>query len=140
MDLFVKGEDVWVTSISDDPGSLGKTLGLLSDAGANLDFIISRRAPDEPETAVVFVTPLRADHEVQAGDDAGFSVTRMTYSVRVEGENKPGIAAKLAGAVGDAGINMVGFSAAKLGARFVAHIRVETMEEREAVIKLLSAL
>ncbi len=57
MDLFVKGEDVWVTSISDDPGSLGKTLGLLSDAGANLDFIISRRAPDEPETAVVFVTP-----------------------------------------------------------------------------------
>ncbi len=64
----------------------------------------------------------------------------MTYSVRVEGENKPGIAAKLAGAVGDAGINMVGFSATKLGARFVAHIRVETMEERSGHQAALGAV
>lgn len=140
MDLFVEGEDVWAASLVDKPGALGTTLGLLADAGANLDFIISRRAPDEPGSAVVFVTPLKSDAEVQAGDDSGFSVTRKTYSVRVEGDNEPGVAAKLVKAVGEAGINLAGFSAAKLGARFVAHIRVDTPEDRETVVKVLSEL
>ncbi len=140
MELYLEGEDVWVASLDDKPGALGATLGLLADAGANLDFIISRRSPEEPGTAVVFVTPLRTDLEVQAGDEAGFSVTRKTYSVRVQGRDEPGVAAKLTKAIGEAGINMAGFSCAKLGAAFVAHIRVDTMEDREAVKELLAAL
>ena len=140
MELLLEKEDVWVASLDDNPGALGAMLGLLADAGANLDFMIARRAPEEPGSAVVFVTPLRTDPEIQAGDEAGFSVTRKTHSVRVQGRDEPGVAARIAKAIGEAGFNMAGFSCAKRGAAFVAHIRLDTMEDRDAVMTLLSAL
>jgi hypothetical protein len=140
MDLLVEREDVWAASVEDKPGELAAKLSALTDAGADLDFIIARRAPEKHGTAVVFVTPLRGDREVRAAAAVGFAVTSRLHSVRVEGPNGPGIAATLARAVGDAGINMRGFSAAALGTRFVVHIGVDAAEDEEAVVKLLSEL
>jgi hypothetical protein len=140
MDLLVQREDVWAAGIEDKPGALGAKLLALNDAGADLDFIVVRRAPEKPGTGVVFVTPLRGDREVRAAAAAGFLVTSKLHSVRAEGPNEPGAAGKLAKAVGDAGINMRGFSAAVLGMKFVVHIGVDTAEDEAAVVKLLSAL
>jgi hypothetical protein len=140
VDLLVEREDVWAASVDDKPGALAAILSALTDAGADLDLIIVRRAPEKPGTGVVFVTPLRGDREVQAAAAAGFAVTSRLHSVRAEGPNGPGIAAKLAKVVGNAGINMRGFSAATLGTRFVAHVGVDSAEDEGAVVKLLSAL
>ena len=59
MDLFVERVDVWAATIEDKPGGLADVLAVLRDAGANLQFIIARRAPDLPGNGVVFVTPLQ---------------------------------------------------------------------------------
>ena len=138
MEVIVQREDVWAASVDDTPGALGDKLSALTDAGADLQFIIVRRAPEKPGTGVVFVTPLRGDREVQAASAVGFVVTSGLRSVRVEGPDEPGVAAKLAKAVGDAGINMRGFSAAVLGTHFVVHIGVDSTEDAEAVVRLLS--
>ena len=138
MDLLVEREDVWAASVDDKPGQLAAKLAALTNAGADLDFIIARRSPEKPGTAVVFVTPLRGDREVRAAATGGFTVTSSLHSIRVEGPNKPGAAAKLAKAVGEAGVNMRGFSAATQGTRFVAHVGVDTAEHVETVIKALT--
>ena len=140
VDLLVETEDVWVASLDDKPGALAAKLSALSDAGADLGFIIVRRSPEKPGTGVMFVTPLRGDREVQAGAAAGFAVTASLHSVCVEGPDLPGVAAKLAKAIGDAGINMRGFSAAALGTKFVAHIGVDTSRDQQTVVEVLSAL
>ena len=140
MDLLVEREDVWAASVDDKPGALAAKLSALNDAGADLGFIIVRRAPEKPGTGVAFVTPLRGDREVQAATAAGFAVTSSLRSVLVEGPDEPGVAATLAKAIGDAGINMRGFSGAVLGTRFVAHVGVDSAEDQEAVVKLLSEL
>lgn len=140
MDLLVEREDVWAASVDDKPGALAAKLSALDDAGADLGFIIVRRAPEKPGTGVAFVTPLRGDREVRAATAAGFAVTSSLHSVRVEGPDEPGVAATLAKAVGDAGINVRGFSGAVLGTRFVAHVGVDSAEDQEAVVKLLSEL
>ena len=140
MDLLVEREDVWAASLDDKPGALAAKLSALDDAGADLGFIIVRRAPEKPGTGVAFVTPLRGDREVRAATAAGFAVTSSLHSVRVEGPDEPGVAATLAKAIGDAGINMRGFSGAVLGTRFVAHVGVDSAEDQEAVVKLLSEL
>lgn len=140
MDLLVETEDVWVASLDDKPGALAAKLSALSDAGADLGFIIVRRSPEKPGTGVMFVTPLRGDREVRAGAAVGFAVTTSLHSVCVEGPDLPGVAAKLAKAIGDAGINMRGFSAAALGTKFVAHIGVDTSHDQQAVVEALSAL
>ncbi|MBN1629973.1 MAG: amino acid-binding protein [Thermoleophilia bacterium] len=140
MDLLVQREDVWAASVDDKPGELAAKLSALTNAGADLDFIIARRSPENPGTAVVFVTPLRGDREVRAAAAVGFSVTSRLHSIRAEGPNEPGAAAKLAKAVGDAGLNMRGFSAAALGTKFVVHIGVDSAEDTEKVVNLLSGL
>jgi hypothetical protein len=140
MDLLVEREDVWAASVDDKPGALAAKLSALDDAGADLGFIIVRRAPEKPGTGVAFVTPLRGDREVRAATAAGFAVTSSLHSVRVEGPDEPGVAATLAKAIGDAGINVRGFSGAVLGTRFVAHVGVDSAEDQEAVVKLLSEL
>ncbi len=140
MDVLVEREEVWAASIADKPGALGAILSALADAGADLDFVIVRRSPEKPGTGVIFVTPLRGDREWKAATELGFSVTSKLHSVRVEGPNKKGIVAAMAKAIGDAGINLRGMSAAAVGTGFVAHFGVDSAEDEKAVIKLLSEM
>lgn len=107
------------------------------EAGADLDFIIARRAPEAPGTGVVFVTPLRGDTEVAAAADLGFNVTGSVHSVRVEGENRPGVAAELTEKLAAAGINLRGLSAAVIGTRFIIYIALDAAAEATQAISIL---
>ena len=80
---YVEHVDVWAATIEDRPGALAYVLAELREAGADLQFIIARRA--EPGKGVVFVTPLRGDREIAAAAQVGFNVTRTLHSVRVMG-------------------------------------------------------
>lgn len=140
MNLIVEREDVWVASMEDKPGALANRLAALADAGADLDFIIARRAPDKPGTGLLFVTPLRGDAEVSAAAEMGFRITSRLHSVRVDGENQKGIAAKITEKVGAAGINLRGFSGAVIGTRFVMHLSVDTKEAADKMIKILQRM
>ena len=137
MELIVERADIWAASIKDKPGSLARVLAGLAEAGADLDFIIARRAAEKPGTGVVFVTPLRGDNEVKAASQLGFNVARSIHAVRVDGDNKPGIGAELAQKLADEGINMRGFSAAVIGAKFVIYIGLDNTEDANKAIDIL---
>ena len=137
MDLLVEQVDVWAASIQDNPGGLADVLGILRDAGADLQFIIARRAPEEPGKGVLFVTPLRGDGEIGAAAQAGFNVTHTVHSVRVIGRDRPGIAAELTQKLADAGINLRGFSAAVIGTQFVAYVAVDSLRDANRAIEVL---
>ena len=139
MNLLVEKEDVWAASIEDKAGALAQKLSALAEAGADLDFIIARRAPDKPDTGVVFVTPLRGDREVRAATTLGFSVTSHLHSMRVEGVNEPGIVAKLTQKIAKAGINLRGLSAAAMATRFILHLAFDTAEDAQKVIAVLQS-
>jgi hypothetical protein len=137
MELIVERVDVWAASITDETGSLARLLTGLKEAGADLDLVLARRAPEKPGTGVVFVTPLRGDREVAAAAELGFNVTKSVNSVRVEGENKPGVAAELTQKLAAAGINLRGFSAAVIGARFIIYIGLHTTADAVKAVNIL---
>jgi hypothetical protein len=137
MELTVERVDVWAASINDEPGSLSSKLKGLAQAGADLDFVIARRAPEKPGTGVVFVAPLRGDKEQAAAADSGFTVTNSLNSVRVEGENKPGIGAELTEKLAQAGINLRGLSAAVIGARFILYLALDTPDDAAKAMEIL---
>jgi len=137
MNVIAEHEEVWAVSLEDKPGALANKLSALAEAGADLDFIIARRAPDKPGTGVVFVTPLRGDQEIEAAGELGFAATNRMHSVRVEGKNEPGIAAKVTQEVGEAGLNLRGFSGAVIGTQFVLHLAFEKAEDANKAITLL---
>ena len=137
MDLIVERVDVWSASIGDNPGSLSGTLTELYEAGADLDFIIARRAPEKPGTGVVFLTPIRGDREVKAASTLGFNLTSSVEAVRVEADNVPGAAARLAELIADAAIDVRGFSVAVIGARFIAYIGFDSPTDAKKAVNII---
>lgn len=137
MDLLTEHVDVWAAPIKDEPGGMAKVLAELRVAGADMEFIIARRNHEKPGEGVLFVTPLRGDKETEAAAELGFNVTNSLHSLRLEGANKQGLAAIIAGNLGEAGINMRGFSAAVLGTQFVAYIAFDSAADADKAAKIL---
>jgi hypothetical protein len=109
----------------------------LAEAGADLDFIIARRAPENPGKGVVFLSPIRGDREVRAASTLGFNVTRTVASVRVEADNEPGAAARLADLMAQEEINMRGFSSAVIGNRFIAYIGFDSISDANRAVSII---
>ena len=137
MDLLINRVDVWAASTADKPGGVSGILKGLYEAGADLDFVIARRAPDRPGKGVVFLTPIQGDREVKAASTLGFNLTSRVNSVRVEGDNVPGAAARLADLIADAGINIRGFSAAVIGPRYIAYIGFDSSSDAENAARII---
>ena len=140
MKLKVSRTDTWAATIDDRPGGLADKLAALAAAGANLEFIIARRAPEQRGSGVVFVTPLKGAKQIRAAEAAGFQKTASLHSLRVEGADKPGMGAKLTGALAEAGINLRGLSAAALGNRSVTHLALDTAQDAAKVATVLKKL
>jgi hypothetical protein len=137
MDLLVERVDVWAASIQDRPGGLAELLDALRQAGADLQFIIARRAPEQPGKGVVFVTPLQNDREIRAASQVGFNVSQSLRSIRLMGQDRPGVAAELTQKLADAGINLRGFSAWANGTQFVAYVAVDSLDDANRAVGVL---
>ena len=137
MPYSIRKIDVWAAEIEDRPGGLAEKLETLAKAGASLEFIISRRAPDKPGKGVVFLTPVRGAKQTRAAIDAGLGTTDSLHSLRVEGPDRPGLGTKMTRALADAGINLRGLSAAALGRKSVAYFAFDSADDAANAIKLL---
>ena len=140
MALKVTRVDVWAASIEDRPGGLAEKLGVLADAGAQLAFLIARRAPQKPGTGVVFLTPLKGAAQLRAAKRLGLRKSKSLQSVRIEGQDRPGVGAKLTQALADAGINLRGLSAAVIGKRFVVYIALDKPTDVARAIRALKQM
>jgi len=140
MKLKVTRVDVWAAGILDKPGSLAGKLAPLAAAGANLEFVIARRAPEKPGTGVVFVTPVKGAAQLRAAKRAGFRKARSLHSVRIEGQDRPGLGAKLTGALADARINLRGLSAAAIAKRCVVHVAFDTSADAAKAASILKKI
>lgn len=137
MAYTVKKVDVWAGEVADRPGGLAATVSALSNAGANLEFIIARRAPDKPGTGVVFVTPIKGAKQKSAAQAAGLTTTDSVHSVRVEGPDRAGLGAKMTDALSAAGINLRGLSGAAIGRRAVSYLAFDSATDADSAIGLL---
>ena len=140
MALNVSRADVWAASIDDRPGGLAEKLAALAEAGAQLEFVIARRAPDKPGTGVVFLTPLKGAAQIRAAKKAGFEKTESLHSLRVEGPDKPGLGAQMTQALAQAGINLRGLSAAAIGPRCVVHLALDSVADASKAARILKHL
>lgn len=129
--------DVWVGTIEDRPGALAEKLQALSQAGSNLEFVISRRAPDKPGTGVVFLAPLTGAAQTRAAKKSELTKRESSHSLRVEGPDRPGLGAKITRSLADVGINLRGVSAAALGRRSVAYFAFDSSSDASKAGRIL---
>ena len=100
-------------------------------AGANLEFVIARRAPEQPGKGVVFVTPLNGAKQMAAAEAAGFLGPAACTPCGSRAPTSRGLGGKIAGALAEAGINLRGLSAAAIGTKFVCYLALDTAEDAE---------
>jgi hypothetical protein len=138
--LNVTRADVWVAGIEDRPGGLAGKLAALAEAGAQLQFVVARRASERPGTGVVFLTPLKGTAQIKAAKKAGFEKTKSLHSLKVEGPDKPGLGAKMTQALAQAGVNLRGLSAAAVGPRCVMFLALDSAADAAKAARLLKRL
>lgn len=140
MKLNVSKIDIWVAGLKDVPGALTKKLSALSDAGANVNFVLARRKSKKPGTGVVFLSPLTGAKVLAAARKAGFRKTKSLYALRVEGADKRGLGACITGALAEAGINLRGMSAAVIGRKFVLHVALDNAADATKAARVLKKI
>jgi hypothetical protein len=140
MKLKVTRADVWAANIEDRVGGLADALEALAKAKVNLEFVISRRAPDQPGKGVVFVTPIKGAKQQAAAAAAGFAKTSNMHTVRVEGADKPGFGARMTRALAESGLNLRGLSAAVIGKKFISHVALDNAEDAAKAMQVLRKL
>ena len=137
MAYSVKKVDVWAGEIADRPGGLASTLAAINKAGANIEFVVARRAPEKPGTGVVFLTPIKGAKQKTVAQQAGLGTSESLHSVRVEGPDRAGLGARMTDALATAGINVRGISAAALGRRAVSYLAFDSAADSDAAIRIL---
>jgi hypothetical protein len=137
MAYTIKKVEVWAGEIADRPGGLASTLAAMQAAGSNIEFVVARRAAEKPGTGVVFVTPIRGAKQKAAAQQAGLSTSEGLHSVRVEGPDRAGLGAKMTDALGVAGINLRGISAAALGRRAVSYFAFDSAADADNAVRIL---
>jgi hypothetical protein len=140
MALKVTKTDVWAAEIQDQPGGLAQVMATIAGAGANLECVIARRQPDKPGTGVVFITPLRGKKLLAAAATVGFSESQRVATLKVEGGDRPGLGAQIAQAVGAAGVNLRGVSAAVVGRKFIAYLGFDHRDDADKAAAAIRSL
>jgi len=138
--MKTKRVTTWAAAIEDQPGELAAKLCALAVAGVNLEFLIARRAPDKPGTGVVFITPVEGAKQGRAAKAAGFRKADNLHTVRIEGDDKPGVGARLTQAFADEGLNLRGLSAAAIGNKFVCHVAVDSEADAAKAVRIVRSL
>lgn len=140
MALKVTKMDLWVAKLQDRPGALATCLSTLAAAGANIECVIGRRQPDKPGTGVVFVGPLGGQKVRVAARGAGFRGSARVAALKIEGDDKAGLGARIARAVGDAGVNLRGTSAIVIGRRFNCYLAFDSKADASRAAAALKRL
>jgi len=140
MKLDVSRVDVWAAAIKDRPGGMAKKLEALSQAGANLEFVIARRKNKKTKSGVLFVTPIKGARQIKAARKSGFKTSKSLHSLRVACTNKAGLGTLLTQHLAEAGINLRGFSGAAIGTRAIFHLAFDSAAAATKAMRQLKQL
>ena len=132
--------EVWAVSIDDRSGGVADKLEPLAKAGANFEMVFARRTPENPDKGMLFVTPVKGAKVTRAAREAGMGTPQTIYSVRIEGADRSGLGAKIARALGNAGISFRGISGIAIGGRFLSYIACDSARDQAKAIAALKKL
>ncbi len=138
MKLEITPVTVWSSKLQDKPGALATKLEQLTDAGANLDFLLCRRTT--AHAGQVYVAPLKGSKQIQAAKRAGFVQDADVCVLRVEGMDKPGVGSLITQSLADAGVNIAGMSTTSAGRHFIAYVAFDCKTESGAARRVLQGL
>src|SRR4030095_9673244 len=108
--------------------------------GANFEMVFARRTPENPGNGMLLLTPVKGAKVTRSAREAGMATPQSIHSVKIEGADRPGLGAKIARALGDAGISFRGISGIAIGRKFVRYLACDSAEDQAKDIAALKKL
>ncbi len=131
---------LWSGEVADTAGGVATKLALLAQAGANLEFILTRREPNRPGFGAIYVAQVTGPAQVRAARAAGLSETHDPVVLRVEGDNQAGLAHRLTQQWALAGINLQGLTMSVLGDKFIGYAAFDSVADANRAAAILGDL
>ena len=123
MAVTVKKIALWRGEVENKPGVLAKVLAPLAAAGADLQVVIGY--PGNESKAAIEVFPITGKRSLAGASAAGLAASSIP-TLRIEGDNKPGLGHAITQALADAGIDLGFLVAQVVGKRYSAIIGFES--------------
>src|SRR5215468_3646130 len=101
---------LWSGEVADQAGGVASKLAFLAQAGANLEYVFTKRVVDKPGTGILYVAPVSGSAQVRAARAAGLVETDSPVIRRIEGDNQAGLAHRLTQQWAMAGISFRGLT------------------------------
>src|SRR5262245_19366208 len=120
---------VWSGEVADQAGGVAAKLMFLAQAGANLEYIYTRRHEDRPGAGVLYVAPISGPLAVRAAKSAGLHETNVPIVLRVEGDNEAGLAHRLTHQWAVEGLSLHGLMMTVIGNKFVGFVQFDTVAD-----------
>jgi hypothetical protein len=131
---------VWSGDVKDQAGGVAEKLAHLAQAGANLEYVFTKRLPNKPGEGVLFVAPVTGPAQVRAAKAAGLHEVDYPVVRRIEGDNLAGLAHHLTQQWAMAGISLQGLTLAVLHSKFVGYAAFDTVQDANRAAQILADL
>ena len=131
---------LWACEVEDRAGGAATKLSALAEAGANLQFILTRRQPEQPGKGLLYVAPVTGPSQVRAARAVGFSEAQKPMLLRVEGDNSAGLGHRLTQQWAKAGISLEGLTLAVLEDKFVGYAAFDSVADANRAAQILADL
>ena len=136
MPVTVKSISLWRKEAENKTGLLAQTLEPLAKAGADLGVVMGYRLPGDEAKAVIEVHPVSGKKVMAAAAETGLAASSIP-TLLVQGDNKPGLAHKIAQTIADTGADLSFFVAQAIGRRYSAVIGFATEEDAQKAATLI---
>lgn len=119
MAVSIRKVTLWRTQVQHRPGALAELLEPLARAGADLQIVMGYRLPGQKDRAVIEVAPVGNRRVAAAAGDGGLAPGGAP-TLLVLGDNRPGLANRIARALAESGVNIAFLVAQVVGRRYSA--------------------
>jgi hypothetical protein len=117
--ISIRKVTLWRAEVAHRPGALSELLEPLAAAGADLQIVMGYRIPGQKTRAVVEVAPVSTRKAARAAEGRGLAPGGAP-TLLVLGDNRPGLANRIARALAESRVNIAFLVAQVVGRRYSA--------------------
>ena len=130
---------VYHTEVKDEPGGIAAILKPLAEAGVHLEYVYSQRSATRPGYGDLYVAPINGGGQA-AARAVGLHLVQEPIVMRVEGDDKAGLAGRLTMEWEKAGINLHGMVMSVFHGKFVGYVTFDSVPDANKAATILAEL
>jgi hypothetical protein len=133
----IKKFPLWSVEVDDVAGSTTGLFKILADAGADIEFSLSRPLGEGTGKAILFLAPIKGKKQEDAAKRADFEKRRDVVGVQVQGPSKVGGNFRLTAALAHENLAVRALVTTVDGSRFTTVFALHSEDDADRAIKVL---